>query len=132
GKDKGLTEALVEPVGNIAGEFDMLPLVRADGNEMGIVQDDIGGLEDWIGEQGGADTFFFATRFVLELGHATEFTKTGDGLEDPAEFRVLVYIGLHKENAMFGINTGGEDGVGDTGNVLHHGFAGDIERERMQ
>ena len=51
GDDQGVAVAVVEPVGQLAGQLEVLALVVADGHPLGVVEQDVGGLEDRVGEQ---------------------------------------------------------------------------------
>jgi hypothetical protein len=42
---------MIESYGEVAGEFEMLCLVFADGDVRGVVEKDVGGLEDGVGEE---------------------------------------------------------------------------------
>ena len=42
---------VVEPLGDVAGNFEVLFLVLADRDEIAAIDEDIGGLEDRIGEK---------------------------------------------------------------------------------
>lgn len=52
GRDEYVLVISVIEVGHaLPGEFQMLFLVVADGHVRGTVDEDIGGLQDWVGEQ---------------------------------------------------------------------------------
>lgn len=52
GRDEQVLVVSVVEVGHaLPGEFQMLSLVIADGHVCGAVDEDVGGLEDWVGEQ---------------------------------------------------------------------------------
>ncbi len=46
---------MVEAHCHIAGDLDVLTLVFTDRHLFGVVQDDVGSLQSWIGEQPGGD-----------------------------------------------------------------------------
>ena len=51
-----LAEPVVEPLGQVAGQLEVLALVLADRDLVGLVEQDVRGLQDRVGEQadGGA------------------------------------------------------------------------------
>ena len=52
GHDEGLAVAGVEPLGHVAGQLDVLALVVAHRHPVGVVEEDVGGLEGRVGEAG--------------------------------------------------------------------------------
>jgi hypothetical protein len=54
---------MVESYGEVAGKFEMLCLVFADGDVRGIVEKDVGGLEDGIGEEAEFESVFVGCGF---------------------------------------------------------------------
>ena len=47
---EGVPEPTVEPDGDVAGQLNVLALVLADGNLVGVVEEDVGRLEGRVGE----------------------------------------------------------------------------------
>ena len=41
----------VEAAGDLAGELDVGDLVLTDGNEVGLIEEDVGGLQEWVAEE---------------------------------------------------------------------------------
>ncbi len=61
---------MVEADRRIAGDLDVLTLVVADGDVLGVVQDDVGGLQRRVREEPGGDEEVLALgRLLLELRH---------------------------------------------------------------
>jgi hypothetical protein len=60
----------------------VLALVLADGDLVGVVEEDVGGHQDRVGQQRGPD-LLLATRFLLELdrGRATGHEQAGVWVE---------------------------------------------------
>ena len=76
GDDERLAEAVVEADGDVAGDLDVLALVVADGHLVGVVEQDVGGLQRRVGEQPGGDELALALgRLVLELGHPRQLAE---------------------------------------------------------
>ena len=65
GDDEGLAEAVVEPLGELPGELEVLALVVAHGHQVGVVQQDVRGHQDRVGEQPAADRPRCAAAFSL-------------------------------------------------------------------
>ena len=55
GHDERLAEALVEALGDVARELDVLALVVADRDEVGLVEQDVAGHQHGVGEEAGGD-----------------------------------------------------------------------------
>ena len=71
GQDEGFTEPMVEPNRGIAGDFNVLALVITDRHLVGVVQQDVCGLQCRVGEQPAADEVLLTLgRLVLELCHS--------------------------------------------------------------
>jgi hypothetical protein len=80
---------VVEAAGEVAGELEMLALVLPDRDVLRPVEQDVGRLQDRVGEQpdGGA-LGTTLDRLVLELGHPAGLTEAGQAVEDPGELCV--------------------------------------------
>ena len=90
GDDEGVAEAMVEPECDVASDFDVLSLVVTDGNFLGVVEQDVGGLEGGVGEEACRhEVRLLSGTFVLELRHAAQFAETDRAFHDPAELCVL-------------------------------------------
>ena len=57
----------VEAAGDFAGELDVGDLVVADGNEVGLVEEDIGGLEEGVAEEAVGVQVLLAELLLLVL-----------------------------------------------------------------
>ena len=80
----------------------MLTLIVADGNEVGVVQQDVGSLKRWVGEQCARDELA-SIALVLELSHAAEFAEADSGFHKPTELGVLGHLALHEQGALLGV-----------------------------
>ena len=115
GNDERLTESSVEAKGDVACDLDVLSLVVTNGDFVGVVEQDVRGLERWIGEESCRDEFSFAAcRLVLELGHSAQFAVTHETLHHPAQLVVLRYVGLHEDGGNLRVEA---DGKKDRGQV---------------
>ena len=95
-----LAVAAVEAGGQVAGELEVLALVLTDRHLVGLVDEDVGGLQHRVGEQArptprGA----LALALVLELGHPAGLAEAGQALQHPRELQVLGHVALHEQGA---------------------------------
>jgi hypothetical protein len=68
---------VIEALGDVARELEMLPLVVADRDEVGLVEQDVAGHQNRVGEECGGDELLFR-RLLLELGHPAELSVARD------------------------------------------------------
>ena len=85
----------------------MLLLVAADGDKVGLVEQDIRGHERGIGEQAGVDIIRIFGRLILELRHAGKLAEHGVAVEHPAELRVRGDVALDEKSVLFRVKTAG-------------------------
>ena len=98
----------VELDGDVAGDFDVLLLVAADRDEVGIVNQDIGRHEDRVGEDAvvwgkAAGQFFLVTVASFEQAHR------GDGGEHPGQFCDGGHVGLAEQEGRGGVQSAGQE-----------------------
>ena len=94
--------SVIEAFGGVAAQLDVLLLVGADGDLLGVVEEDVGRLQRRVGEQAGGHELVLVA-LVLELGHAAELAEGHDALHDPGELRVFGHVGLDEEGAALGV-----------------------------
>ena len=121
GEAEGFAEGVVEFGGDVAGDFDVLFLVLADGDEVTVVDEDVCGHEDGVGEQaviGGeaASGFVFVAVAVFEHGHGCQRA------EDPCEFTDFGDIALAEERGFGWVEAAGEEVEGEVEDVGAEGF----------
>jgi hypothetical protein len=80
--------ACVEPGRDLTSQLHVLALVLADGDLVGVVEEDVGGHQDRVGQQRGPD-LLLATRFLLELEHPPGLAVAGDALQQVVQLGVL-------------------------------------------
>jgi hypothetical protein len=73
----GGREAVVEPLTDVACQLDVVTLVLADGDLVGVVEEDVGGLQHGVVEQSDADGLALPRGLLLELGHLSQLTEPG-------------------------------------------------------
>ena len=103
----------------------MLDLVLADGHGHGLVEEDVGRLQDRVGEEPRVDVLLGlgALRLLLELGHPGEVAHRGDGVEDPGQLGVLRHVRLDEELAARRVETRGHVDEGGVERALREQIA---------
>ena len=121
--------AVVEPHREVPAELQVLPLVLADRHLVGLVEQDVGGLQHRVAEQPEAGLLGAALgRLVLELGHPAQLAEPGQAAEHPGQLGVLRHVALHEHHAAVRVEPGREQLGGghpgplpQPGRVLRHG-----------
>ncbi len=124
-----LPEPAVEPLREVAGQLDVLALVLAHRDLVGLVEQDVRDLEDRVGEEAdGGPVGALLGGLVLELRHPRGLAEAGEAVHHPAELGVLGHMALDEERAPLRVQAGREQlghrepGVGpQLGGVLRHG-----------
>src|SRR5919108_3378638 len=120
--DEHVRIARVEAPRDLTRQLDVLALVFPYRHLVGLVEQDVGGLEHWVEEQAGAHELLLARRLVLELVHALQVAVGGDRAQQPGQLRVLVKVGLAEEDAASGIEPGGDHHGRGVEHVLRQGL----------
>ena len=91
----------VEAAGDLAGELDVGDLVLADGDEVGLVEQDVGGLEERVAEEAVGGEVLLAELLLLVLvgGDALEPAERGEHAEEGVQLGVLGDVGLDEDGA---------------------------------
>ena len=113
GKNFGAVGALVELVeaaGDLAGELDVGGLVLADRDGVGLVDEDVGGLEERVAEEavGGEVLAGEVLLLLLVGGDALQPAERRDHGEEQMQFGVLGDVALDEEDGAGGVEAGGE------------------------
>ena len=87
----------------------MLLLIGANGHKIGLIKQDIRRHQHRIGEQAAVDVVGVLARFVLKLRHARKLAHVGIAVENPGKLRVLMDVGLEKDDVLFRIQSAGEE-----------------------
>ena len=107
GHDEGLAVELVEAQRDVARQLDVLLLVLTHRHLVGVVEEDVGGLQHRIGEEAGRDALLLL-RLDLVLRHALEPADRRDALQDPRRLGVRAHVALDEERGALGVDAAGE------------------------
>ena len=118
----------VEAVGDIAGQLEVLHLVRADRHLVRLIEQDIARHQARVGEETRVDVIGVLCAFILELGHAGKLAELGVAVEDPSHHRVIGIVALDEEGRLLDVDAARHDkGVhidnilAECGGILAHG-----------
>ena len=82
---EGLAETVVEALGQVTGQLHVLALVITHRDPLGLVEQDVRGHQNWVGEKSHAGCICAALAgLILELGHPACFPETGNAVEHPS------------------------------------------------
>ncbi len=96
----------------------MLTLIVADGDLLGVVEDDVRRHQHGIAEDGRRDRIALARRLVLELRHPGELAELRDGIEQPLQLGVGGNVGLYKEQATIRVDSRRQVGASQIEDLL--------------
>ena len=94
--DERLTEALVEALGDVARQLEVLALVVADRHDVGLIEQDVAGHQDRVVEEPGRDEVL-ALRLLLELRHPAQLAIRSHGAEQPRGLRMSDDVALDED-----------------------------------
>ena len=116
GHHEQLTEPLVEALGDVAHQLQVLALVLPHRDLVGTVGEHVGGLQHGVVEEPGGRQLALPGRLVAELVHAVELADRRDGGEQPGELGVLLDVALAEQDAAVRVQPRGHQ---DRGRVVH-------------
>ena len=93
-------EIVVELLGDVARQLEVLLLVLADRHVRGAVGQDVGRHQDRIGVEADGRVLAVLAGLLLELRHAIEPAEPGHAIEDPGQLGVLEHLALVEEDAL--------------------------------
>ncbi len=103
-----LAEALVEALGDVAGQLDVLALVVADRDDLGLVEEDVARHQHRVGEEAGRDEVL-ALRLLLELRHPPQLAEARHGAQQPGGLGVRGDVALREDGRAVGVEARGEE-----------------------
>ena len=98
---------VVEPLGDVAGDLQVLLLVLADRHDVGVVEQDVGRLEHRVGEEpvlGGEPLL----DLVLVADALLQPAHRRDGRQEPGQLGRLGHVGLDEQRGPLGVEPQGE------------------------
>ena len=107
GDAERLAEARVEALGEVARELEVLALIVADRDEIGLVEQDVARHQDRIREQARRDELLLVA-LLLELGHPAELAVARDGREQPGRLGVRGDVALREDRRALRIEARGD------------------------
>jgi len=109
GQPEGLAEPVVEALREVAGELQVLALVLAHRDAVGLVDQDVRGLQDRVREQADGGAVGAALGgLVLELRHPAGLAEPGQAAEHPGQLGVLGHVRLDEQGRALRIDAGRE------------------------
>ena len=112
-------EARVEALGDVARELQVLALVVADRDRVGVVEQDVAGHQDRIVEERGGDELA-PLALLLELRHPPELPVARHRREQPGSLGVRLHVALDEDRRPLRVEAGCEE------------HRGQVERARPQ
>ena len=106
-------EVIVEFLGYVTGQLQMLLLVLADGDVRRPVEQDVGRHQVRIGEQSDGRILAVLSGFLLELRHAVQPPHPGDTVEDPGELGVAGDLALVEDDVALRVDAARDEGSRD-------------------
>ena len=108
GLREGVAVAGVEGPDDLARQLQVRGLVPADGDERRLVDDDVGRLQDGVGQQAVVDVVGLAALLLLVGRGPLEPADRRDGHQQPRQFGVLGPVALDEQRAALGVEPEGE------------------------
>ena len=108
GEFEGGAVGVVEALGHVAGQLQVLGLVLAHRDQVRIVDQDVCRHQGRVGEQAAVDVVGVLGAFVFELGHAAQLAELGVAAQDPVQLGVGRDMALDKEDALGRVDAGGQ------------------------
>ena len=128
GHGENIAVNAVEALGNVPGQLQMLLLIRADGHQIGLIEQNIRRHQHGVIKQARVDVVRVLGALVLVLGHAGKLAHIGEAVQDPGQLCVAADMALAVDDVFLGIQTTGDVGGGhfqtaaaQLGGILPHG-----------
>ena len=109
----------------------MLPLVVADRDDVGLVEEDVAGHQHRVGKEAGGDEVL-ALRLLLELRHPPQLAEARHGTEQPGGLGVRDDVALREHGRPVGVEPRREQHRGAGERVLPQLLGLEVGRDRVQ
>ena len=113
GKKSGALKSLLNLMGDVARQLEVLLLVLADRHVGGLVDQDVGRHQRRIGVEAERGVLAVLAGLLLELRHAVHPADTGHAVEHPGELGVRRHHRLVEDDLLPAVDAGGQEGRGD-------------------
>src|SRR5581483_4134301 len=100
-------EPRIPPTRDLARELEVLDLVFTDRNRVGVIQENVGGLQNRVVQDAGEDVLL-PRGLVLVLRLPFELADRGDRVEYPRQLGMFRHRRLHEQDGGVRIDAGGE------------------------
>ena len=127
-----IAEIIVELLGDVARQFEMLLLVLADRHMGGAIEQNVGRHQHRIIVEADRGVLAILAGLFLELRHAVEPADPRHAIEDPCQFGVPGHLALVEDDMLFGIDAGGDKGRGDFPGVARELGRAAPDRHRLR
>jgi hypothetical protein len=125
-------KVVVEFLGDVAGQLQMLLLVLADRHMRGAVEQNVGSHQARIGKQAERGVLTVLAGLVLELGHAVHPADAGDAIEYPGKLGMLHDARLVEHDVLLRIDAGGKERRRDLARLVLQIVMHELGCQRMQ
>ena len=126
-----LAEARVEALRDVARQLEVLALVVADRDDVGLVEQDVAGHQHRVGEERRRDELA-PVRLVLELRHPAELAEARDRAEQPSRLGVRGDVALREDGRALGVEAGREEHRGEVERLLPEVVGVVLDGDRVQ
>ncbi len=126
-----LAEASVEALGDVARELEVLALVVADRDVRRLVEEDVAGHQDRVGEEAG-DEELLPLALLLELRHPAEVAVARHRREQPGGLGVRGDVALREHRRALRVEARGEEQRRQVERALSQVGRVEVDRDRVQ
>ena len=105
----------------------MLALVVADRDDVGLVEQDVAGHQDGVGEEAGGDDLL-PLALLLELRHPAELAVARDRGEQPGRLGMRLHVALAEHRRALRVEPGREEHRGEIERPLVEVLSGRTRR----
>ena len=126
-----IAEVVVELLGDVARQLEMLLLVLADRNMGSAIEQNVGRHQHRIVVETYGCILAILARLFLELRHPVQPTDPRDAIEDPRQLRMPGNLALVEHDMLFRIDAAGDESRGDLPGVARQFQGPAPDRHRL-